>query len=234
MNPPVFKSPVAHRVKRLNNQSPKIHHLRFLKNHKHKKPTNNLAQSLLLPNLQIDVVLLDTPPFYPTISNPIPYYQSQTQIHQTQAQQQHQIYTLTLSPYSGFLANTTLQLPTIIPAPPLAPQPELINYSNLPKFSTQPINFANTDKTSSSELPQPIHTFSNIHDTLQDISPISDTSISDPLSSQFSLPTASQIASNLFNQCIGKQPDTTRTYPTLLLKLDPKFFVPLSSILRSK
>ena len=26
--------------------------------------------------------------------------------------------------------------------------------------------------------------------------------------------------------CVGKQPDTTRTYPTLPLKLDPKFIVP--------
>ena len=28
------------------------------------------------------------------------------------------------------------------------------------------------------------------------------------------------------HHCIGKQPDTTRTYPTLSLKLDPKFTVP--------
>ena len=28
------------------------------------------------------------------------------------------------------------------------------------------------------------------------------------------------------HHCIGKQPDTTRTYPTLPLKLDPKFIVP--------
>ena len=190
-------------------------------------------------------------------------------------------------PYSGFIANTTLQPPTLLPAPPRAPQPELINYSNTPQFSTHPIIFANTDKTNCSELPQPIHTVSNIHDTPQDIILISDTSFSDPLSSQFSSPTTSRIESNPFNQpqgpvtnierllsqancnhsfnivnssqsfqsslplsfqgtpimitlrsnlptpdieqhsrhCIGKQPDTTRTYPTITLKLDPKFVV---------
>ena len=61
------------------------------------------------------------------------------------------------------------------------------------------MNFANTDKTHGSELPQPIHTVSNISDTPQEICLISDTSISDPLSSQFSSPTPSQIANNLFN-----------------------------------
>ena len=137
-------------------------------------------------------------------------------------------------------------------------------------------------------MKQPIHTASNITDIPQEISLISDTSISDPLSSQFSSPTRSQIASKPFNppqgpisnierllsqahwnhsfnivnsspffqkslpfsfqstppviklssksptpkpdqhshHCIGKHPDTTRTYPTLPLKLDPKFFVP--------
>ena len=137
-------------------------------------------------------------------------------------------------------------------------------------------------------MPQPIHTVSNISDTPQGISLISDASISDPLGSQFSSPTPSQITSNPFippqgpisnierllsqahwnhsfniinsspsfqsplhlsfqgstpvitlssnsptadhnqhsHHCIGKQPDTTRTYPTLLLKLDPKFVVP--------
>ena len=139
-----------------------------------------------------------------------------------------------------------------------------------------------------SELPQPIHTVSNIHDTTHDVCLLSDTSNFDPISSQFSSPTASQIANNPFNppqgqitnferllsqahwnhffnivnsspslqsslplsflgrppiitlssnsptpdpdqhshHCIGKQPDTTRTYPTLTLKLDPKFFIP--------
>ena len=137
-------------------------------------------------------------------------------------------------------------------------------------------------------MPQPIHTVSNIPDTTHDISLLSDTSISDPISSHFFSPTASQIANNPFNppqgqitnferllsqadwnhsfnivnsspsfqnslplsfpgtppiitlssnsptpdpdqhshQCIGKQPDTTRTYPTRSLKLDPKFIVP--------
>ena len=89
-------------------------------------------------------------------------------------------------PYTGFLSNTTLQ-PSIIPTQPRPPQPELISYSNTPQFSTQPINFANSDKTHSDELPKPIHTVSNITDTPQDISLIS--SISDPLASQFSSPT---------------------------------------------
>ena len=100
-------------------------------------------------------------------------------------------------PHSGFLSNTTLQPPTIISVPPRAAQHELINYSNTPQFSTQPINFANTDKTHSSELPQPAQNISNISDTAQDISLIFDTS--DPLSSQFSSPTPSQFASNPFN-----------------------------------
>ena len=175
-----------------------------------------------------------------------------------------------------------------MPAPPRAPQPELLKFSNTPQFSTQPINFANTDKTIRSELPKPIHAVSNIYDNTHDISLLSDTSNSDPIRSQFSSPTATQIANNPFNppqgqvtnferllsqahwnhsfnivnsspsfqsslplsfpcrptiitlssnsptpdpdqhshHCIGKQPDTTRTYPTLPLKLDSKIIVP--------
>ena len=137
-------------------------------------------------------------------------------------------------------------------------------------------------------MPQPIQTVSNIHDTTHDISLLSDTSNSDPINCQFSLPTGSQTANNPFNlpqgqitnferllsqahwnhsfnidtsspsfqsslplsfpgtphiitlrsispkpdldhhsnNCIGKQPDTTRTYSTLQLKIDPKFIVP--------
>ena len=107
-------------------------------------------------------------------------------------------------PYSGFLPITTLPPPTLIPAPPRAPQPELLNYSNTPQFSTQPINFANTDKTSGSDLPQPIHTVSNIHDTPHVTSLLSDTSNSDSISSHFSSPTASQIANNPFNSPQGQ------------------------------
>ena len=102
-------------------------------------------------------------------------------------------------PYSGFLPITTHRPPTLIPAPPRAPQPELLDYSNTPQLSTQPINFGNTDKTSSSELPQPIHTVSNINDATQDISLLSEYSNSDPNHSQFALLTASQTANNLFN-----------------------------------
>ena len=53
---------VAHAAKRLNNPPPKSHHLKSLiKNHKHTKHRNTHTQSLLLPNLQIDLGLLDTP-----------------------------------------------------------------------------------------------------------------------------------------------------------------------------
>ena len=57
----------------------------------------------------------------------------------------------------------TLQQTPPIPPPPRA-QPEQIKYSNTPHFSTLPIDFANTNKTSSSELPQPIHTASNMNE----------------------------------------------------------------------
>ena len=57
---------VAHTVKQINNPLPKSHHLNSLRNnHKHKRPKNTHTQSLLLPNLQIDLVLLDTPPILP-------------------------------------------------------------------------------------------------------------------------------------------------------------------------
>ena len=123
------------------------------------------------------------------------------QTHQTQAQQQqhHHINTVKLLPYLGFIENTKLPPTTIIPTQPRAQQTELINYSKALQFSTQPKNFANTDKTISSEWPQPIHTVSTINDIPQDISLISDTSISDPIKSQFSSPTPPQIASNPFN-----------------------------------
>ena len=143
------------------------------------------------------------PHFTPQLVIPYTSHQSQTQKHQTQAQQQQrqfqQITTQNLLPYSGFLPNTTLPPPTLIPAPPRATKPEILNYSNTPQFSTQPINFANTYKTHSSELPQPIHTVSNISDTTHDNSLLSDTSISDPISSHFSSITPSQIANNLVN-----------------------------------
>ena len=48
-------------------------------------------------------------------------------------------------------------------------------------------------------MPQPNHSVSNITETPQNISLVSDTSISDPLNSQFVSPTPSQIASNPFN-----------------------------------
>ena len=160
-------------------------------------------------------------------------------------------------------------------------------YSNILQFSTPPINFANTDKTHIFELPQPIHTVSNINEPPHDFSLLSDNSISEPLSSQFSSATPSQFANNPFNppqgpisniqrllsqahwnhsfnivnpspsfqgslplifhgtppiitlssnsptpdpdqhphHCIGKQPGTKRTYPTLPHKFDPKFLV---------
>ena len=37
-----------------------------------------------------------------------------------------------------------------------------------------------------------------------------------------------------FHHCIGKQADTTRTYPTLPLKLDPKFIINLIELVNAK
>ena len=97
--PPFSNHLAAHTVKRLSNPRPKSHHLdSFLKNHMHKRPKNTSTQSLLLPNLQIYLVLLDTSrPPYPAFSNPIYTYQIQAQILQTQAQQ-HQMNTQTFLP----------------------------------------------------------------------------------------------------------------------------------------
>ena len=200
--PPVSESPSCSYSEATKQSTPKKSLFKLF----NKKPQTQEThtQSLLLPNLQIDFVLLDTPPLYSTIGNPISPHQIQTQIHQTQAQQQQQTTAQSLLPYSGFLPNTTLPPPTLIPALQRAPQLELRNYSNTPQFSTQPLNFANTDKTSSSELPQPIHTVSNIHDTTHDIGLLSDSSNSDPISSQFSSPTTSQIANNPFNPPQGQ------------------------------
>ena len=160
------------------------------------------TQSSLLPNLQVDLALLDTPSLYPSVSNPISIYQSQAQIHHVkiQQQQQQQINKQILLPYPGIVTNATLhQQTTLIPAPPRALQPEPLTYSNRTQFLTQPINFANTDNTGSSELPQPIHTVSTKEAVPQDISHISDTSNSDPFSSQFSSPTQSQSVNDPFN-----------------------------------
>ena len=70
--PPSQNRLVDHTPKQLNSPHLKSHHLKFLiENHKHKKPRNTHTQSLLLPNLQIDLVLLDNLPLYPAIGNPI-------------------------------------------------------------------------------------------------------------------------------------------------------------------
>ena len=70
--PPSQNRLVAHIAKQLNNQHPKSHQLNSLiRNHKHKKLRNTHAQSLLLSNLQIDLVLLDTLPI--TLQSVIPY-----------------------------------------------------------------------------------------------------------------------------------------------------------------
>ena len=64
--PPSENRLVVHTAKQLNNQHLKSHHLNSLiKNHKYKKPRNTHTQSLLLPNLHIDLLLLDTPPTLP-------------------------------------------------------------------------------------------------------------------------------------------------------------------------
>ena len=84
---PSQNSLVAHTAKQLNNQRSKSHPLNSLiKNHKHKKPRNTHTQSLLLPHLQIDLVLLDTPPppIYPTIGNPISPIKDQRKYTQAQ------------------------------------------------------------------------------------------------------------------------------------------------------
>ena len=85
---------------------------------------------------------------------------------------------------------------------PRAPHQELLYYSNAPHFSNQPKNFANKSKAQSSELPQSLHTVSKINKP-QDISFISESSISESLSTQFLSPTPSQIASSSFNQTQG-------------------------------
>ena len=98
------------------------------------------------------------------------------------------------------VTNATLQQPTLIPAPPLARQPELSNYSNYNNSSLNPISLA---KTSSSEVPRPIHTVSNIDNAPKVFNLISGTSIPDPLSSHFSSPTLSKTASNPYNPAQG-------------------------------
>ena len=124
----------VHIVTLRNNPSPKRHHLNSLiKSHKHKKPRNAHTRSLLLPNLLIDLVLPDTPPNYPTVSNPVTTDQIHTHIHQAQAQQQ-QTNTQTLLPYSGFIANATLQQTSFIFSPSRAPQPELIKLNTTAIF----------------------------------------------------------------------------------------------------
>ena len=198
--PPSQNRLVAHTAKQLSSQHPKSQHLNSLiKQPQNKKPRKTHTQSLLLPNLQIDLVLLDTPPHF-TPQSVIPYPPSKSKTNTPNAS-----ITTKTNNCTNFIAILWFSSkydtppPTFIPAPPQAPQLELLNYSNTPQFSTQPINFANIDKTISSELPQPIHTVSNFHNTRQGISLLSDTSNFDQISSQFSLPTASQIANNPFN-----------------------------------
>ena len=200
---PVCKSPSCSYSEATKQSNPKKTSFKFFNKKSQAQETEEHPYSLITTAKSADRPRPTGhyPPLCPTISNPISTSQSQTRIHQTQAQQQqqHQIYTQNSLPYSGFINNRTLQPPTLIPAPPQALQTEPINYSNTPQFSTQLLNFANTDKTNSSKLPQPIHTVSTGHDILQDIRLISDTSISDPHSSQLSSPTPSKIASNPFN-----------------------------------
>ena len=103
-------------------------------------------------------------------------------------------------PYSIFLANAILQQQTPLkPAQPRASQPKLPNYSITLQDYAHLIEFDKTDKTNSSELSQLINTASTIETAPQDITFLSDTSSSDPLNSQFSSTTPSQIANNPFN-----------------------------------
>ena len=71
-----------------------------------------------------------------SVNNPISSYQSQAKINQTRTQKrQQQFNTQTLLPYSCVITISTLQQPSFTPAPPGAPQSELIN-STTPQFST--------------------------------------------------------------------------------------------------
>ena len=203
---PVSDSPSCSYSEATKQSTPKSHHLSSLiKNHKHKKIEEH-PYSVITTAKSTDRTRLSghSLSLVPIIGNPISPHQSQTQIHREQAQRPH-LNTQILLPYSGFLPNTTLSPPVLIPAPPRAPQLELLIFSNTPQFFTQPISFANTDKTHSSELSQPVHSVSNINDTTRDITLFSDTSISHPTNSQISSPTPSQIASNPFNPSQGSK-----------------------------
>ena len=154
-------------MKQVNNQHPKKSSFKLFTKKPQAQEIEKHRYSVITTAKSADRPCLTghSPPLYPTIGYPISPHQSQAPIHQTQAQQQQQINTQTLLPYSGFLPITPPSPTMLIPAPPRAPQPELFNYSNTPQFSNQPIKFANTNKTSSSELPQPIQTVSNINET---------------------------------------------------------------------
>ena len=156
MLPPVSESPSFSYSEATKQSTPKKSSFKLFPKKPQTQETEEHSYSVISTAKSADISrpTRHSPPLYPTIANPISPHQSQ--IHQTQAEQQQQITTQTLLPYSGFLANITLPPTTLIAAPPRAPQPELLNYSNTPQFSTQPIKFANTDKTRSSELPQPI------------------------------------------------------------------------------
>ena len=137
---------VAHTVKQINNQHPKKTSFKLFNGKPQTQETEENAYSVITTTKSTDRPRPTghSPLLYPTIGNPISPHQSRKQMHQTQAQQKQQITAQTLLPYSCFLPNTTLPPPTLKPAPPQARQPELFNYSNTPKFSTQPKNFANT------------------------------------------------------------------------------------------
>ena len=102
---------VAHTVKRVNNSPPKSHHLNpLIKNHQLKKQRNTHNQSLLLPNLQIDPFLLDTPPLYPTISIPYPPIKVKRKYTKHKHKQQQQPHQTNTSPNN----HTINHLPQII------------------------------------------------------------------------------------------------------------------------
>ena len=200
-SPPVFGSPSCSYSEATKQSTPKKSSLNFFDKKSKTEEIEEDTYSVITTAKSTERPCLNghSLPLYPTITNPISSYQSQARIHQRQAQHQpHQINTKTLLPYPGFIDNTTIQPPTFIPVPARALQRRLIKYINTRQFSNQPKNFANTDKTNSFQLPQPNHSVSIINGTPQDISLISDTSIFDPLNSQFVSPTLSQIASNPF------------------------------------
>ena len=162
-----------------------------------KKMRNTLTRSLLLLNLQIDLVLLETPLASPR-NELYRNHLSDASANTTNANT-----TVTTNKHSNISALLRLfckhcTTDTTYTCPTESITTTNNNYCNTSQFATQQINFARTSKTHSSEQQQPIHYVSTINEP-QDISQISDSSNSMPLSFHFSSPIPSQIAISSFN-----------------------------------